>query len=264
MTITSNTFSGKHSGDFHRAWLLHRRSYKERSVIAEFLVENHGRVAMVVRGVRQSRSSLGSLLQPFHQLMVRWKGRTDLKTLVDLEPAQMSFLAGQRLYCGFYINELLMRALIPGQLVDGVVELYQAALSDLKSDQPIEPLLRSFELDLLELCGYAPPLDWDSQNNEPLKVNTVYRFDPEHGLMPVPATVPHYLQAYCFSSNSLKALSERDFSAPDQYADFKRFNRQAMKLLIGDRPLQSRMLFARRSSAPTIPKRIIEIDAANH
>ncbi|KEI71597.1 DNA repair protein RecO [Endozoicomonas elysicola] len=235
------------TSEFHKAWLLHRRSYKERSVIAEFLVEGHGRIAMVVRGVRQSRSRYSSLLQPFHQLMLRWKGRGELKTLIDLEPDRHEFLSGERLYCGFYINELLMRSMIPGQHVDGVTDLYQNTLSYLNRSSPLEPLLRQFELDLLKLCGYAPSLDWDVANGVPLIDGVLYRFEPEHGLVPTDEHIGHSEKRFCYTAELLKALASGDFSNPDFYPGFKRFTRQAMRPLIGERPLQSRMLFANRT-----------------
>ena len=235
MTITS---------EFHKAWLLHRRPYKERSVLADFLVEDVGRVSAVVRGVRQSRSGSASVLQPFHCLLVRWRGRGELKTLVDLELQQLTMLTGKRLYCGFYINELLMRAMIPGQPVDGVTNLYCAALNHLKCDTPIEPLLRSFELDLLEICGYAPPLHSDANSGQPLQAGAMYRYIPEHGLVAAPAHISRAEQAHCYSGELLQALSARDFSNKAYYPQFKRLSRQAMQPLIGDRPLKSRMLFA--------------------
>ena len=244
--------------EFHKAWLLHRRSYKERSVIAEFLVEGHGRVAMVVRGVRQSKSRLASLLQPFHQVLVRWKGRSELKTLVDLELDRFTFLTGERLYCGFYANELLMRSMIPGQPVDGVTDLYREILAHLNQNVPLEPLLRSFELDLLELCGYAPPLDWDVVSGGPLKEGMVYRFEPEHGLVPTNGQVSYHERPFCYTAELLQALSARDFTNADFYAGFKRFTRQAMKPLIGDRPMQSRMLFTNRKPQSPPERPLVE------
>ncbi|WBA83638.1 DNA repair protein RecO [Endozoicomonas sp. GU-1] len=244
--------------EFHKAWLLHRRSYKERSVIAEFLVAGHGRVAIVVRGVRQSKSRLASLLQPFHQVLVRWKGRSELKTLVDLELDRFTFLTGERLYCGFYANELLMRSMIPGQLVDGVTDLYRDLLAHLHQNVPLEPLLRSFELDLLELCGYAPPLDWDVFSGAPLKEGMVYRFEPEHGLVPTHGQVSYHERAFCYTTELLQALSARDFTNADFYPGFKRFTRQAMKPLIGDRPMQSRMLFTSRKPQTPPERPLVE------
>ena len=115
---------------FHCAWLLHRRPYKERSIIAELLVEPIGRVAVVVRGVRTARSKYAAVLQPFHQLLVQFKGRGELKNLISAETTQLTFLSGERLYCGFYLNELLMRSMIHGQPLEGIT-LYQQALLQL-------------------------------------------------------------------------------------------------------------------------------------
>lgn len=226
--------------DFHKAWLLHQRPYKERSVIARFLVAGHGIVAMVVRGVRQPRSRLAALLQPFHRVLVRWRGRGELKTLVDLEPDRHTLLTGERLYCGFYVNELLLRAMIPGQLVDGVTALYQSTLLELQQHTPLEPLLRAFELDLLELCGYAPPLTWEAVNGDALQDGAWYRFVPGRGLI----LAGERAGRFCYPAELLRALAERDFTNPAYYPGYKQLLRQAMATLIGERPLQSRMLFA--------------------
>ena len=199
-------------------------------------------MAMVVHGVRQNRSRLAASLQPFHQVLVRWRGRGELKSLVALEPEQHTFLTGERLYCGFYINELLLRAMVPGQLVEGVTELYQSTLLELQQNTPLEPLLRAFELDLLELCGYAPPLTWEINGNA-LQDGALYRFVPERGLIPVGERVGRF----CYPTQLLRALAERDFTNPEYYPGYKQLLRQAMTTLIGERPLQSRMLFARKT-----------------
>lgn len=228
----------------HHAWLLHKRPYKERSVIAEFLVQGHGRIAMVVQGARHQKSRHAANLQPFYRLLVSWRGRGELKTLVNLECDQLLFLTGERLYCGFYINELLMRSMIPGQRLDGISHRYQHALLALSGDEPLTSVLRSFELDLLSLAGYEPPLLWDCEG-EPLAENGYYRFDPEDGLMPV---VVHNdrIPLDVYPAPMLRALARHDYNNPDFQHSYKRFIRQAMHALIGDRPLRSRALFAKR------------------
>ena len=236
--------------DFHQAWLLHRRPYKERSVIARFLVAGHGVVAVVAQGVRHSRSRLAPSLQPFHRLLLRWRGRGELKTLTDLELDQHVFLTGERLYCGFYINELLLRAILPGQFVEGVAPLYQATLNELQQNTPLEPLLRSFELDLLELSGYAPPLTWEAIHGHALQDGALYRFVPGQGL--ILAGENQQAVPFCYSTELLRALAERDFTNPEYYPGFKRLLRQAMVTLIGERPLQSRMLFVRKNQAELV------------
>ena len=227
-----------------RAWLLHSRPYKEKSVIGEFLVENHGRIAMVVRGVRQARSANAALLQPFNRVLLSWRGRGELKTLVQLEPDTSVRLSGNALYCGFYINELLLRAIIQGQNLDGVSDLYESVIQRLAGGYPVEPLLRTFELELLGLAGYAPDLSRDMAG-VPLQPETLYQFVPEAGIRPVTEPVPDNIRSSVFSARLLQALIDRDFTHPDYYSGFKRFTRLALRPLIGDRPLQSRTLFQR-------------------
>ncbi|OED41105.1 DNA repair protein RecO [Endozoicomonas sp. (ex Bugula neritina AB1)] len=237
--------------ELQRAWMLHSRPYKEQSVIAEFLVENHGRVAMVVRGVRKARSSHAALLQPFNSLLISWKGRSELKTLVNLEPLTNTRLLGNALYCGFYINELLLRAMIQGQELEGVTELYEDVVARLATAHtPLEPLLRSFELALLDLAGYLPELDVDAATGLPLSPDAVYRFQQETGLLPIVPPVSEDLRASCFPAELLLALSSRDFSRSEFYAGFKRFTRMALKPLLGHYPLQSRLLFQTRRKTP--------------
>ena len=225
-----------------KAWLLHSRPYKERSVIAEFLVEDHGRIAMVVRGVRQARSANAALLQPFNRVLISWRGRGELKTLVQLEADTNIRLSGNALYCGFYVNELLLRAMVQGQNLEGVGTLYELVINRLAANYPVEPLLRTFELELLELAGYAPELNRDMTGVQ-VKSEGMYQLIPETGIRPVSGTVPENIRALVFSGEQLQALVHRDFSKPELYSGFKRFTRLALRPLIGDRPLQSRSLF---------------------
>ena len=235
--------------DLNRAWLLHSRPYKERSVIAEFLVEDHGRIAMVVRGVRQARSANSALLQPFNEVLVSWKGRGELKTLVQIEPSANTRLCGQSLYCGFYINELLMRSLIQGQHLEGVTNLYSAVIQQLTKDLPVEPLLRKFELELLELTGYCPDLQTATDTGQPVEPDKVYKYIPGQGFLTIASVEnqPHQSRSSLFSGGVLQALAERNFKSPEYYSGFKRFSRLALLPLIGERPLQSRTLFQKSS-----------------
>ncbi len=241
--------------ELQRAWMLHSRPYKEQSVIAEFLVENHGRIAMVVKGVRRARSSQAALLQPFNTLLLSWKGRSDLKTLVSLEPFINIRLSGNALYCGFYINELLLRAMIPGQDMEGVADLYQNVIKQLSINNPsanhlpLEPVLRQFELSLLELAGYLPELSVDASSGHSLHPQALYRFQQDDGFYPVPESASEMVRKESFFGALLLALSQSDYSRTDYYPGFKRFTRLALRPILGNRPLQSRLLFKNNSNS---------------
>lgn len=226
------------------AWMLHSRPYKERSVIAEFLVQGQGRVAMVVKGVRQAKSRSAPLLQPFTRVLVSWRGRHELKSLVAIEPSSAVRLSGRPLFCGFYINELLLRAVLPGQELEGLFELYEVILEQLADQAPVEPVLRLFELELLEMTGYLPSLEVDGAKGHPIQPDHYYRLLPNQGLMPV-----HQSQSSkgdCFAGDLLLAMATRNFSESRYYPGFKRFTRQALAPLIGNKPIKSRELFSLR------------------
>lgn len=248
ITPTASTLDGKtvkrlplsEAQQLHRAWLLHRRPYKERSMIAELLVESIGRVAVVVQGVRTARSKYAAVLQPFHQLLVQFKGRGELKNLISAETTQLTFLTGERLFCGFYLNELLMRAMIHGQPLEDIGTLYQHTLQQLSGDAPLQPILRQFEFTLLELSGYLPVLECDSNSGEALQAGQCYQLVQELGLIPC----QHDEQGY--SAELLLALAQQDFSNLSYYNGFKQLMRQLLVPLIGTKPLQSRELFQSR------------------
>ncbi|MGI9277344.1 MAG: DNA repair protein RecO [Endozoicomonas sp.] len=230
------------------AWMLHSRPYKERSVIAEFLVEGHGRVAMVVRGVRQARSRHAPLLQPFTKVLTSWRGRGELKTLLTLEPCATVRLTGKALFCGLYINELVLRAVLPGHWLEGLSELYEPVLEKLADDLPVEPVLRLFEMELLELTGYLPSLFQDAASGADIEPDRFYRLAHEQGLVPVDATRIDN-QSFLYPGELLLALANRDFSNTCFYPGFKRFTRQALAPLTGNKPMRSRELFSKMATS---------------
>ncbi|MRI34870.1 DNA repair protein RecO [Endozoicomonas sp. OPT23] len=222
------------------AWLLHSRPYKERSVIAEYLVKDHGRVAMVVQGVRKTRSRSAHLIQPFTSSLVSWRGRGELKSQTSSELSRSVQLTGKALYCGFYLNELMLRAVLPGQQLDGLFELYEWILDKLSQASQLEPVLRLFELELLEVTGYLPDLGHSAADGVPLAADCFYRFSPNRGLLPV---YKNAATESCFSGALLLALANRDFSQPEYFQGYKQFTRRALLPLVGNKPFKSRELF---------------------
>ena len=231
------------------AWLLHSRPYKERSVIAEYLVKDYGRMAMVVQGVRKNRSKSAHLIQPFTCSLVSWRGRGELKSQTGIESSRSVHLSGKALYCGFYLNELLLRAVLPGQQLDGLFELYELILGKLSETSQLEPVLRLFELELLEITGYLPDLAYCARDGSQILPDKTYRFSPNHGLLPVTGNA---IEAGCYSGALLQALANRDFSQPEYFQGYKQFTRQALQPLVGNKPFKSRELFRTRSKEKSV------------
>ena len=119
-------------------------------------------------------------------------------------------------------------------------------IEKLQEDIPVEPVLRLFELELLELMGYLPSLSAEQATSAAISEQHYYRFLPEHGLVKLAPEMP--VKADCFSGRALLALDSRDFSQNSYFPEFKRFTRIAILPLTGTKPLRSRELFSKVSS----------------
>lgn len=229
------------------AFVLHRRSYRETSLIVELFTLDYGRVAAVARGVRKARSRTAPLLQPFMPLLVSWYGKGELLTLTQIEGDAASgyfTLSNKNLRCGFYLNELLLRLLPKSDPHPQLFMIYKKTLAELRQqgEGVSESVLRLFEKKLLIEIGYGLPLNREMLFSD----EHSYCFDLEHGFLPyTPADektaatrVPEV-----FGGKTLNALLNEDFHDQRVLQDIKRLMRFIFSLLLGSRPLQSRKLF---------------------
>ena len=226
-----------------RGFLLHGRPFKESSVIAAFVTDSDGRIDLLARSVRGARNRKTVPPMPFCQYEMSWTGRGNLRHLQSCEPVGRAFrLEGQNLFCGFYLNELLYRLLPHHEPEHVIVDAYADVLQRLEVTQDVEPLLRNFELLLLDALGYGLDLMRDVDGNL-LDRQAHYRFEPEKGLLPCTPDMPPGILAA--SGATYLALGCRDFSDPAVRQFAKVVLRSVLALYLGNRPLQSRELFAR-------------------
>src|SRR5690625_3916350 len=71
--------------DLHPAYVLHTRPYRDTSMLVDLFTPEHGRVALVAKGVRTGKSRRRALLNPFTALLVSFQGRGGLKLLTAVE-----------------------------------------------------------------------------------------------------------------------------------------------------------------------------------
>lgn len=151
-------------------WLLRHRPQGNTSLVVELFTLEAGRIDLLAKGGRKN-----PLLQPFRPLWLNWAGRGNLPALRQLEAAGSSLsLAGMALWCGFYVNELLLRLLPRAESAPLLFGSYGATLEVLHSGAEPQRQLRQFELQLLAECGYAVSLDEDIQG-APLVADACYR-----------------------------------------------------------------------------------------
>jgi DNA repair protein RecO (recombination protein O) len=230
-------------------WLLHHRDYQDSSRILELLSRDHGRLSVVARGSRSARSRLKGILRPFLPLQVSWVSRTDLGTLTgaELRGAPVS-LYGDALLSGYYANELLLHLLHRHDPQPEIFRVYGSTIESLSGGRDINAKLRTFEMELLRLLGYALNLDHDTESQAPLSAARSYVYLPEQG----PAAASDASGPMTFSGGDLIAIREGDFSRPETLRSAGRLLREVIAFHLGGRELKSRKVFRemRRGSEP--------------
>jgi DNA repair protein RecO (recombination protein O) len=164
------------------AYVLHARPWRETSRIVEVLTRDHGRVALVARGLTgPRRHTLRAALQPVQSVRLDYLPRGELARLVQAEALDAApTLAGDALLAAFYVNELLLRLCPRQEPQPRVYALYGPLRADLATAPSLAWTLRRFERDLLGALGVG--LSWDVDGDgEPIDPVATYRVDPEHG-----------------------------------------------------------------------------------
>lgn len=214
-----------------RAWVLHRKPYRESSALVELLTAER-RQRCVIRGKGRD-----ALLSPFIPLSIELGPVRDLRSLKTIEAVGPALsLTGQRLFCGLYVNELCVRLLPEQDPSPEFFAMYAQTLVDLARSGPIEPVLRQFEIDLLAALGF----DWSVaqlNSGETVEPDLTYWVHPESGTRLAPADARGG-----YSGSTLLALAHQDFSDPEVLSAAKRLNRARLGALLGSKPLQSRLL----------------------
>ena len=229
--------------ELHKAYVLHSRSYRETSLIVDFLVPDVGRISAVVRGARRPKSPQRSLLQPFGRLLISWYGKSELKTLKLLESDnQLSPLQGRALFSGLYLNELLMRLITAEEPCEALFESYQQALFGLAQGQAVEQVLRRFEKQLLQAMGYW--LSFPEADNNKAQC---YYFDTDCRWLSMASTPTQAQRPRCFMAADLEAIAVDNYGSDETLRAAKRLMRLALAPLLGDKPLRSKDLFMKTS-----------------
>jgi len=221
------------------AYVLHSRALGETSLVVEFFSRDHGRVAAVARGARSARSRWRNVLQPFRPLLMSWTQKSDLGTLTAADQvASPPALAGQALFCGLYMNELLMRLLHRGDPHAELFERYRQVLLELASEIAPQAVLRVFEKHLLEAIGYALILDREIDGATEIQASAWYKYQPERGAGRYSGPGEGLV-----SGASLLAL-RAEILRPEHLPELRLLMRTVIGHHLGDRPLASLSLFS--------------------
>jgi len=230
-----------------RGYVLHSYPYRETSLILQVWTEKHGRLGLVAKGARRPKSSTRSVLTPFQLLSLSWFGRGELRTLKTAEPASPATpLGGQNLLSAFYLNELLLKLTTRDDPHEGLFAAYDEAITQLRalsraariaadtlaepppqSQREIEPVLRRFELRLLQEVGFALELAREAGSTQSIEAALDYWYVVERGAVRVAeGSAPANAVRLC--GQTLIDLERGRFEDPATVAQSK----QLMRLLI--------------------------------
>ena len=235
--------------DYHTVYILHQRPYTDSKILVELLSQKFGRVSTVFRASKKARNA--GTLANFRAMEAKWSGKGQLKTLHSLEASLNStpcVLSGKALFCGFYLNELLTRALPESdesafEEASMVFTLYEQTLKKIEKIQEIkevEPALRRFELFLMATLGFGLDFTVDAHGNA-IDESKAYAFSMGEGFSLVSGV--NEIRESLFPGYVISALSKGDFSKLETLKFAKFLSRKMLPLAIGDRPLKSRELF---------------------
>lgn len=229
-------------------YVLHKRPYRETSLLVDFFSLEQGRISAVAKGARgNAKGDRKSLLQPFQKLEFELSGRSQLKNLGRLEALEQSNnLKKTALYCAFYINEILSRALPEAEAISEVFTHYEHTFSRLVNMQSddissFEPVLREFEFTLLQALGYLPDFRYDATTGSTILNEDYYVFNAQNGFSISHAQVKHAIKGEYISAIANSDYAQSNAIRVRQVAKY--ICRLALVEVIGNKPIKSRELF---------------------
>ncbi len=225
-------------------YVLHSRRYRESSLIVDIFTRQYGIIPAVARGVRKGKSShKRALLQPFQPLQCRWRGKGEMVTLTDIDHnGRAPDLSKQALYCGFYINELMIRLLHRHDPYECIFDHYHDLLFAFSIESELEQQLRDYELMLLDELGYGLSLDYDV-DGEAIDPSKTYFLTADSQFHEVLQNNQKFASTTLFPGTILLAIQQHNWHDREVLNYAKKLSRMVLQPLVGAKPLQSRKLF---------------------
>ena len=218
-------------------YILHHRPFRDSSQILDVMTRDHGKIALVARGSRGSKSRLAGVLRPFMPLRLSWVAKSDLGTLTGAErDGTPAGIVGDAIFSAYYVNELLLNLLHKHDSQPEIYALYAEILGVLVTTDNVAASLRSFEIEFLSLLGYAVIVDPQESGKSILDPEQNYEYRMQQG----PVAVERSSGALVFSGATLLAIAEQRFVDADTLRAASRLLREVIAFHLGGKELKSR------------------------
>lgn len=224
-----------------QAYIIYTAHYQETSALVKLLTQKNGVVSAVVRGVHQSNkksNGLRATVQLGNLVECQWSGKTSLKTIYQMELLQAaSFDSTEKFICLSYIHELLLFFLREEFHIDQIFDQYGGFLVEMANNK-LEPALREFEFQLLEIMGYGIDFSREADVDAPVEPNKKYQVIPGFGVR-----CAADLDGHVYLGTDLLAIHEKKFATPVSLAVAKKISRTLLDYHMEGRPIKARQLY---------------------
>ena len=230
--------------DLQPAFILHRRPFRNTSLLIEAYTQEQGRIGLIARGASRPKARLRGILQAFTPLWLSWVEGSELGTFKAAEERGAAYaIAPERLLSGLYLNELLLRLMARHDPYPQVFQAYERALQGLMQISNEELVLRRFEKILLDELGYGLQLSTDIRTGESIQAEKNYCYHTQQGPQAISETsVPGTI-----TGRALLALRDNrldELTGPGELKQIKFMMRAAIAAHL-DKPLRSREIMAK-------------------
>ena len=216
-------------------FVIRRFPYQESSLLLDYLTQTHGIVRLIAKGAKRNKQ-LQLKTEPFIEIQFEFNPAHDLPILKKAELGQELFrLKGEALWCGLYMNEVLLKLFEPRYADEEIFLAYTTALRQLSCEQHHALALRQFELQLLNSLGYRVLEATTSPQ-------TFYCFVPEKGLMSCHPDFPHAI-----SGESLEKIRQNNWDKV-VLSQSKGLFSKMIEQLLGDKKLRVKETFSKIAS----------------
>lgn len=229
----------RHKVDGQPAYVLHSYPFRETSLIVEAFSRDYGRVALLARGARRARSVMRGVLMAFQPLELSWAGKGEVQTLMKAEwQGGQPLLTGKALFCGYYLNELLVN-LLPREDAHPRLFSFYAEVLRRFALTPRESDIRCFERAFLQELGYGLLL-LNDVNGYPVDPEGCYAYEIEWGPVRLDIAGKGPL---AIRGKTLIDLAADDFSEARTLVEAKQLMRALIAHYLGGKSLETRKIF---------------------
>lgn len=230
--ISTESMAPADRHSLRESFLLHRRNFRETSLLLDIFSRDYGILRLIAKGAMRGKGGKPGVLQPFSPLNLGWTVRGEPPVLTAAEANGKAFnLSGKALFCGFYLNELLLRLLPEHDPHPGIFSVYAQSLERLQGSERLDESLRFFELALLDEIGYGLLLDHDVDSGDDIREERHYVYYIEHG--PV-ESAPN---EQTIKGSALLGLRDGHLSGPMEINEAKRLMRRVISHYLGGKQM---------------------------